>query len=228
MQLSTRLLLPLLVLGAACDDDSSSPARASLRFIHAAPTVGAVSLRIDGAVLQASSQFGAVPASYTAIGLGERDLAVRLAAGATDLATASLDAETGVSYTAVLDDDGEDVEILLFEDDRGAPAAGQARLRVINAAPSTTSVDIYVTDADDVLADVDPKASDLTPEEASAYLALAAGSHRVRVTSAGSTTNVLLDVEELELDAGDVRTLIVLDDADGGAPLGHALLPDRG
>ncbi len=228
MQLSSRLLFPLLVLAAACDDDdAASPASANLRFLHAAPTVAAVSFRLDGAAVVASSAYGAAPAAYGVIAPGERDLAARLASGGADIATATLDAEVGESYTAILDKDGDDEEILVLEDDRSAPAAGQARLRVVNAAPTATNVDVYVTGADDDLEDVDPKASDLTPEEASAYLALAAGSHRLRVTAAGSKTEILLDIEELELEAGDVRTLVVLDDADGGEPLDHALLVDR-
>jgi hypothetical protein len=228
MQHTARLLLPLLLLGVACDDDSSSPDDADLRFLHAAPDVGAVALRADGAVLVASAQFGAAPAGYASIDDGEHDLAVRLAAGTTDLATAELDAEAGAQYTAVLSGEGAAAELLLFEDDNGAPASGQAKLRVLNAAPSATSVDVYVTAANADLATATPKASALTPEHASAYIAMQVGSYRVRITSAGSKTNVLLDVQNVALTAGKVRTLVILDDSDGGAPLGHALLADRG
>jgi hypothetical protein len=228
MQHAARLLLPLLLLGAACDDDDpSSPDGAALRFLHASPDVAAVSLRADGAVLVASAAYGAAPNGYASIDGGEHDLAVRLVGGTTDLATAELDADAGERWTAVLSGEGDEADLLLLEDDDSAPSAGQARIRVLNAAPSATSVDVYVTAAGTDLSTVNPNASAVTPEDATAYLGVPVGSYRVRITAAGSKTTILLDVQNVALTAGKVRTLVVLDDADGGAPLRHALLADR-
>jgi hypothetical protein len=228
MQRSARLLLPLLLLGTACDDDSTSPDSAALRFLHAAPDVGAVAFRVDGATRVASAQYGAAPAAYSSLDADDHDLAVRLAAGTTDFATAELEAVQGERYTVVLSGQGDEADLLVVEDDDSAPAAGKARLRVLNAAPSAASVDVYVTAANTDLATVTPKASALTPEHASAYIVLDGGTHRIRITSAGSKTNILLDVQNVSLAAGKVRTLVLLDDADGGAPYGHAMLADRG
>jgi hypothetical protein len=119
----------------------------------------------------------------------------------------------------------------VLTDDNAAPAAGEAKLRVVHAAPSGGPVDVYVTAPDVVdITAVAPTLTTVTFRSASAYLPLAAGARRVRVTGGGTKT-VLLDTTApavaLPLAAGQIRTVLVLDKPGGGQPLQAAVLVDR-
>lgn len=229
MRVSSLLPLvgALLVLNACDDDDPSGPSnQAQLRFVHAAPETEAVTLRIDGVSRRTNVAFGNTSAPYLNVAPGEREIAVRLSNGTTDLATLESDLDANVAYTAIFGKDGEEESIVVLTDDIGAPAAGKAELRLVHAAPSQDDLDVYITAPDADLEEETADASAISYEEASANLALDAGTYRVRFTTAGTKT-VVLNIHPVTVVAGQIRTIIALDDEEGGAPLTSVSLADR-
>ena len=63
---------------------------------------------------------------------------------------------------------------------------------------------------------------------ASDYLQIAPGTYRVRITRAGSPSEVLVDVGSVTLSGGAVRTLLVTDAPGGGFPTGLSVIVDAG
>jgi hypothetical protein len=228
-KLTSRSLLVLTLLGlaAACDDDPSSPAPAArLRFVHAAQGTQAVDFRVDGTALRSNVAYAANTVEYSGVAPGNRALSVRLSGGTTDAATLTRNLSVDSSYTATLVKRDNGTALVVYPDTVSAPANGKARLRVLNTAPAAGSVDVYVTAPDADLEAATPSATGVDVEEASKYVETNAGTYRVRLTTAGTKT-VKLDVQSVALEAGKVRTIIVLDATAGGAPLQSITATDR-
>lgn len=221
--------LAMIAVGTtACSDDSTSPPPvAQLRFVHAAAGTDAVDFRVDDVDIRTNAAYGDEVLDYSNIASGERDIAARLTDGDEDLASATETLGSGNAYTAVLVQGGDGEEIAVFEDDNSAAAAGKTRLRVINAAPAAEAVDVYVTAADVDLTDADPVLTDIDPAAASDYVEVAKGDQRVRFTTAG-TTDVLLDIESIDLPDAGVRTILLIEADEGGTPLQSIVAEDRG
>ena len=92
-------------------------------------------------------------------------------------------------------------------DNTGAPAAGQAGIRVLHASPDAPAVDVYLDGA------ASPAISNLAFGEMApalltgGYIALPAGDHAVKVCANGSTTVCPIDVPTLTLVDGHKYTI---------------------
>lgn len=222
------LALTALAATACDDDDSTSPnLKAEVRFVHAAQGTDTVDFRVEDAQARADVSYGDAVSAYSEVASGSLKLAARLTDGTTDLASATQTLQSAHQYTAVLLKQAAGEAIVTFADTNTAAGSGKTRLRVINAAPAAASVDVYVTDADDDLADATATLTDVQFEKASKYVEVTEGTQRVRFTTKGTKT-VVLDIEDAELPDGGVRTIVLLDDDAGGTPLQSITAEDRG
>ena len=109
------------------------------------------------------------------------------------------------------------------------PRLGQhspsARARVANRRERRHLRD-HVTSTTADIATATPTLANVPFRAASGYLEVPAGTYRVRITSAG-TKAVAIDVNNVALTAGQVRTAVAVDAPGGGAPLGAILLADK-
>jgi hypothetical protein len=93
----------------------------------------------------------------------------------------------------------------VLTDDLALPSAGKARLRVITAAATATSLDVS-------LAGGAPLAANLPFAHTSGYVDVAAGSTTLQVTANGGSATPL----PITLAAGSVYSVVVLDKQGGG------------
>ena len=233
------ILLAGAALLAACDTDEGpsgvglGSGVGRLRLVNATPdtvNVRTVNAWFDdqpAVPLTANLGYG-VATDYRAVTTGTHELNVRRT---VDTAAVVFDAQVDVTantdYTVLATGLNPDIAPVVLTDDNSAPAAGEAKLRVVHAAPGAGIVDVYVTApgvADITL--LEPTAAGASYRNASAYFPVAAGAQRVRVTGAG-TKVVILDVTTPALAAGQIRSLLVLDKPGGGLPLQSSLLVDR-
>ncbi|HYD54809.1 MAG TPA: DUF4397 domain-containing protein [Gemmatimonadaceae bacterium] len=228
MPLGRGIALALLLAGAAaCDDtEATEPAAtAQLRVVHASPDAPNVDVLVDGTVALTNVPYRAA-SSYLAAPVGARNLRVRPTGTTTVVIDASANLVEGRAYTVLATGRVASLAPLVLQDDLAAPAAGNVRLRLVHAAPAAGNVDIYVTAPTADLAAATPTLSGVAFRAASGYLEVPAGTYRVRIVPAGTKT-VAIDVNNLALTAGQVRTAIAVDAPGGGAPLGAILLADR-
>ena len=248
---SSRRLLSLVAVGAltalaACDADEPATGprptgpSARHRVVNATPdpTVGgAQNVKIGDQVFAVNLAYGAAT-GYQRVYTGQRELHVRrtsdTAIVVTDLTfttAADLDFTTFVVGKSAANG-GTGVVGIQLQDDNSPPAAGNVKLRFVNASPAAGTVDVYVTAPAASILTATPDVSALAFRSASPYLSKAAGTYRVRVTTTGTKT-VLLDITQTAgtapptpvipalpaLAAGQIRTIAILDRAGSGTPI---------
>jgi hypothetical protein len=98
------------------------------------------------------------------------------------------------------------------------------KLRIIQAAPSAGTVDVYVTDASAAIESATPLMEDLVFRGNSEYFTLPVGRYRIRLTTANTKT-VVLDMNQL-FGERVMRTVVATDAAGGGTPIVGILLVD--
>lgn len=222
---STILLVGCLLLGilGACswnDDSGSSMAdtpTAKVRVVHASPDAPAVDVQVDGKQVLSDVPFqGASP--YLELGT-HASLKV-LAAGTSNavIDVADLDLTPDTYYTILAAGKLADIHPLVIEDDPMAPAAGNARVRVIHAAPDAPAVDVYVTAPGADLGTAQPTLAGAAFEDASDYLPVPADDYRIRVTAAGDKT-VLYDSGTITLDDGAILSIAAVGSTGYVAPI---------
>ncbi|HEU5175752.1 MAG TPA: DUF4397 domain-containing protein [Gemmatimonadaceae bacterium] len=226
MRRGIALAAVLAIATTGCDDDPTAPAAtAELRVVHASPDAPNVDVLVDGATALTNVAYRGVSA-YLDVPAGTRALAVRPTGTTTNVISANATVAAGDAYTVLATGLVASIAPLVLEDDRTAPAAGSVRLRLVHASPAAGAVDIYVTAPTADLATTSPTLSNVPFRAASSYLEVPAGTYRVRITPTGSKT-VALDVNNVALAAGQVRTAVAVDAPGGGAPLSAILLADR-
>ena len=222
-------VLAMLGLGTGCDDDTTPAApiqEARVRVLHASPDAPSVDVLVDGQVVLTNVPFKAA-SPYLTVPAGARNLRVR-ATGNPSLVvidvTPTLAAST--DYTVIARNLVASIEPWLLTDDNAAPAAAQIKLRLVHSAPSAPAVDIYVTAPGADLSASTPTLTNVPYAAASSYLAVPAGTYRVRICPANTPT-VAIDSGALNFAAGQIRTAVAVDNPGGGSPFGAVLLQDR-
>ncbi len=137
----TLLLGAALLLATAGCDGSADDEPARLRLVHAAPATGAIDFFIDFDLFARDVAFGEA-SPYTEWRAGLRLLEARATQGAPVSISREVLLEAGLAYTFVVADAVGSAPIALLQDDRTAPGAGQARLRVVHAAPRAQALSV--------------------------------------------------------------------------------------
>lgn len=235
--LVVTLLGPLLLAfgagASAAAAAEQAPGTGWIRFAHLSPDTpevdvrltsfaGAETLRLEDVGYGVLSDFERVPVgSYNAsmVPAGSPE-------GTAPVLSATLRVEEGQAYTAVAVGLQDDLSVTVLEDDLTPPPAGQARVRLVQAANGAPVVDVTAQNGP-VLAE------DARFGTATGYAVVPAGSWTVEVTPVEG--DVQATTADLQLEAGSVHTVLVLDDPAGGLTVRTAIdsesmptMPERG
>jgi hypothetical protein len=221
------LVLAAGALTAACSDDGDNTGPgggARVRVVHASPDAPDVDVLLDDAEV-----LGDVPyltaSDYLDVPAGTLNLKVNAAGTATTVVDAGLSLVDGTDYTVIASGLADAIEPIVLQDDNSAPAAGNARVRAIHAAPGAPAVDIYITTPGADLTTAIPLLTNVQFGDVADYIEAPVGDYQVRVTPTGTRT-VAIDSGTLTLSSGQVRTAIAVDAAGGGAPFDLLVLED--
>jgi hypothetical protein len=213
-----RILALLLALGTlgvfttSCGTDHSK-----VRLVHASPDSPAVDVAVDGKTVATNLAFGGIsPASgYLTVTAGNRKVEVRTTGTTTDLINSNISFGSGKEYTVLASGFMASIAAIQLTDDNSAPASGNFKLRIVHASPSgAANVDVYIVAPGTDISGVTPNVSNLAYGQASGYQSAAAASTEVIITPAGNKGTII--DQTYDLTAGQIRTLVVLDNAPGG------------
>lgn len=247
--LRTLSVAALVAAGACGTADAPSPFAPTqpvgrVRFVNliTAATPFAVNAILEGIPFGVNIAYGgttpsSLPAPSTAIYspvyAGPRTLVLRRTADTTQtVASLPFTAVGGQDQTIYAMGSGPVTSYITTDDNGTAAASGQARVRVVHAAPSAGAVDIFVTAPGADLAAATPTLANVAARSASAYLAVPAGTYQIRVVPAGTAAAaragaVALNVASIAFPSGGARTVIAADAPTGGAPLRAITLADQ-
>lgn len=130
-----------------------TPAGTLLRFVNASPDAPNVDVYLDGKRSASNIGFTAYSA-YMPVAPGTYNLDIRAAGSpmtGTTLLSTSIVVVTNTMYTATALDLTATMRLLLTEDRPGADRAGQAQVRLINAAVNSPKLDLVALDTNTTL-----------------------------------------------------------------------------
>jgi hypothetical protein len=215
----------LICLGAVFLTTGCGSSGARFRYVQASPGApGGVDVQVDGKTVLTDIGYG-LPGSYQKVTSGSRTVGI-FQTGTTTNPYFSGSVSIGSGDTTLISDNVfSSINLASFSDDNTAPASGNVKLRFINAAPSVGSVDIYVVTSGTGIGGLSPQLS-LTYPNASGYIPVTAGNYDIVMTQAGAQ-NVISGLNvTYTFTAGQVRTIVIIDSAQGGAPYNQLVLND--
>jgi hypothetical protein len=212
--------LPLAWLTACGGGDDGNDA--DVRLVNAS-AYSSLDLYVDDAD---SPQISAVDfgtgSGYTGVPSGDDVTNVLTQAGSgTELLTQSRSLGSGKKYTIVAFGWEGALKSTIMTDDEDAADSGKTKVNVLNEALDAGELDVYLTGADDSLDSSTPVASGVDAGSPSGFSSVSSGTYRLRVTAAGDTTDVRLDVPAVTLESTKVLTLVMT--SGSGGVLVHAM-----
>ncbi len=226
--LAAGLALTALLSACGGSDDENNSGNANVRLLNASIGYSSLDLKNGTTTVNGAVAFGAA-GSYATVATDVTSAQITAAGNTTALSTVAL---AGLAkdrhYTVVAwGDTGAASHIVLAETEAAPTAANKAKLLVMNLAAGAGTVDVYMTKTGDSLADISPDVAVLTAGRTDSYREVDSGAYRLRVTAAGSKTDLRLDVPAVTLDTGKVHALI-LTSAPGSAMINALLVPYQG
>ena len=219
------LLLPVLAATAYSISDGITPDGPSshLRIVQAVPNAPIVELVVDSTPYLSGIGFRS-SSGFLEVDAGTRRVRLFPNGSATPMLDHTFPIEFPRAYTLLATGVVGGVQAVVAPDTAPIPNAGEVKLRIIQAAPTAGTVDVYVTDASVPIDSATPLLQDLVFRGNSEYFTLPVGRYRIRLTTANTKT-VVLDMNQL-FGERVMRTVVVTDAAGGGTPLVGILLVD--
>jgi hypothetical protein len=223
----------LAVCGVAGCGGVGNTSSARLRAVDAATDAGTADILVNSSASFGDQTYFAVSSSYFFIATGSSSFTSLTSVTSNNsntitARTASYTLNSGQFYTAYLVGRGDvtvttdprDLEVLVTDDTKPTISAGQAAIRVIDAAPDAGGVDVLVNGAAP-----DASFNNLTFQTAAdnvfvgKYVSVAAGSLSVKVNATGTST-AIVPATTITVTAGKAYTILVTEPTGGTALLG--------
>ena len=229
--LSFALLASGLLAGLqACGDAGTTDrTKAQVRLVNATGIQGGyaqLALRLNDELRRGQVAYGE-NALYAEVDDGSPTLTIHNQNSATALLTASTTLSKGRYYSSLAFGGAGALRQVLLDDNQADPDANKALLRVINAAPDSGPLDVYLTGTDESLLTAVPVQTSASYGTLGDWLTVASTGWRLRVTAASNKNDVRLDITGLALTSRQIGTL-VLTPGSSGVLANALLLTQRG
>jgi len=216
------------VLTACGGGGGSDDGNASVRLVNATLTHAQLNLLANSTAIVTGTPTDTASA-YVGVSDGSPALQINDTTTSAVLAVTAPTVTKGQKFALVAYESGGSVRTAVIAEDTTAPASGTAIVRVFNAATDAGAIDIYITDpATDITTLSSPTFSfgSSTSVQASNFASFGPGTYRIRVTGAGSPTDLRLDIASVVLDNQQVATVILTPTTGGTLANGAMLVQD--
>jgi hypothetical protein len=206
------LLLGAAALLSGCQSLAGNSAQ--LRILDASPDAGVIDAYQNNTGLAYNLQFGTVT-TYVAMQPGTYTLSAEKGGTRQTLVAGSASLMAGRQYTEIIGNVAGDLQQLVLEDQSQPAPAGQIAIRLLNEAPRTGHVDVYLVARGGRLVNTSPLAVNLAFSGLTSYINVPAGAYAIDVVPTGTvlaaSTTTLMSGAQVAYDSGSVRTVVILD-----------------
>lgn len=222
--------MALALAGAAtlvgCGGKGGSGDTANVRLVNATLTHASITLLANSTSVIAATPLDTA-STYSGVSTGSPALQINDATSGTVLATTAPSLAGGQHYALVAYESGGTLRTAVIGEDTAAPASGTAVLRIFNTATDAGAIDVYVTDPSvDISTLSSPTFSFAASSstQASTFLSFAPATYRIRVTGAGNTSDLRLDIPSVVLASQQIDTVILTPTTGGTLANGSVLI----
>ncbi len=192
---------------AACGGGGDS-STAQMRLLNASIGYAALDMSVDSTTVNSAVAYAAA-GSYADVKTSATGTEIQSNSVGSTLASSTPTLAAGSHYAMIAYGSAGSLQTTLLQEDQEAPASGKSKLLVLNLAPDAGSMDVYVTGADETLDTASTVAAGIAAGSGSGYVSLNSGTFRVRLTAAGSKSDVRLDIPSITLPSAGVSTLVL-------------------
>ena len=212
INLKTAVVITACLLGAC--GGGADRTKAQVRLVNASAGYAQLDLRVDDQLRQGAVAYGAAE-GYFEVGPGKAASTISSVSSATTLLSFTPSLSEKKFYTLLAYGPAGALQYQQLDENVGAPEAGRALLRVVNAASDAGAMDVYLSGPTDDLRNVVPLQTGVAYSAAGNVATISSGTWRLRATAAGSKTDVRLDVPAILLPSKQVATLVLTPSAGG-------------
>jgi hypothetical protein len=215
----------LLAVGCGSSTDSR------FRYVQAATVPpGNVDVEVDSKTVLTSIGFGQTP-TYQKVSSGSHTVGIFLSGTTTNPAFSGTVSFASGDTTLLSINPFSSIALAAYTDDNTAPASGDFKLRIIHASPTSGNVDLYIVTPPGSISGLSPQKQNLAfsptgSGNATSYFSFAAGNYEVVMTQAGTQNPIPLLDATYTFTAGQIRTILILDNSSGGGAWSQLELSD--
>ncbi len=221
----TLLLLATALIVAACGGGTDRT-KAQVRLVNASGGSPQLDMRIDNEVRQGGVAYGQT-SGYVEVDPDKTETTLTNAGSPTPLVTFTPSVSKKAYYTVLAYGDAGALRHLVLDDNSGEPADNRGLLRVINAAPGAGPLDVYLTASGDRLENSVATLAGAAYGVQSGWITINSNTWQLRVTAAGSKTDVRLDLPAVNFGSRSINTLVITP-TDGGVLVRGLLMAQQG
>lgn len=233
MSISTRHAVALLLAGIFLDGCSSSSSNADIRILNASIDYSSLDLYLDNGTTNTREITAAAYGTLTNyLAVGSNSYTVEFTNSGVQSSLYSVDEKlsSGTFKTYVAYGNSGKFAVLEIPENQDQPASSYTKVELLDAAPDAGNVDVYLTDPSVNLADASPTFSNVAGGTiaSAGFLTLASGTYRIRVTAAGSQTDIRLDsVTGITFSSLEILSIVVTGTS-GGVLVNASVIPQQG
>jgi hypothetical protein len=206
----STLFLGTALLVAGCGGGGQT----RFRPMNAVPDQSNLAVLVDSTSVATNLAYG-TSTGYQSIKSGSHQIAIEPSGSSTTLLTQSVSFSSASDTTVISSNFSSNIQNMVLTDDNSAPASGDFKIRIVNAAPGLGPADVYIVAPATDLNTVSPNLSNLAFGSASNYLSFTGGSFEIVLTPVGQKFTAV-NTGALSLSSGQVRTLVGLNSQSGG------------